>query len=90
MSADDDDSVRKPPLKHQESGSHVHVDGVNASIIRAKNSRQQVEDSAAKTGVFFPWRKQYKLWWGVTVFCTFATAFYETYMVAFGKGQLVV
>eukprot|EP00977_Amphora_coffeiformis_P007977 scaffold1799_cov191-Amphora_coffeaeformis.AAC.9 len=65
------------------------VAGVSASIIRATSSRQQIEQTAAAIGVWFPWNPRYKLWWGFTVACTILTAFYETYMVAFEPGGQV-
>jgi CRP-like cAMP-binding protein len=69
-------NTKQPPTNH----------AIHAGIIRASSSRQKVEESAFHTGVYFPWNKTYKLWWGFTVFCTFVTAFYETYQVAFGPG----
>jgi hypothetical protein len=94
ISADEDfhdDSLGKKhiPRRQDSGGTHTHVDGVNASIIRAKHSRTQVEESASHTGVFFPWNKKYKTWWAFTVAATFCTAFYEPYMCAFGDGGKV-
>ena len=67
----------------------VTVAGVSASMIRATNSRQVVQETAQRSGIWFPWSPRYKLWWAVTVACTILTAFYETYMVAFGRGGRV-
>jgi CRP-like cAMP-binding protein len=78
---------KQPPRRMDSSTvGGEHVKGIHAGIIRASSSRQKVEELASNTGVWFPWNQAYKLWWGFTVFCTFFTAFYETYQIAFGPG----
>ena len=82
-----DDDLDDDDPSNRSAGKSVS--GVSASIIRATSSRTAVQATAAAQGVWFPWNPRYKLWWGITVACTILTAFYETYMVAFGTGGRV-
>jgi ankyrin repeat protein len=57
------------------------------SNIRTATDRVRVLEENV-FGVFFPWNKHYKTWWGFTVCAAIFTIFFETYEIAFPPAGL--
>mmetsp|Transcript_105686 Transcript_105686/g.305801 ORF Transcript_105686/g.305801 Transcript_105686/m.305801 type:complete len:295 (-) Transcript_105686:17-901(-) len=58
------------------------LDGVKIGKVHSPSERKQLQDENSGC-IVWPWSKNYKIWWGVTVFCAVLTVFTETYAVAF-------
>jgi hypothetical protein len=72
-----DESVHKA-LKTRPSG-----------VRESHSSDQLLVAEAQISGVFFPWNKQYKIWWTFTCVAAIFTYFFETYEIAFGSDNIV-
>jgi hypothetical protein len=65
-----------------QRGKSMH--GNFSSKVTATDKKKILDEK--KRGIFLPWSKQYRTWWGFTVAAAIATVFFETHYIAFQRG----
>jgi hypothetical protein len=64
----------------------AHLESVKVGKVNSVSKRKLIEEES-EAHVIWPWSKNYKSWWSVTVFCAVLTVFTETYGVAFSPAD---
>ena len=69
----------------QDQPASYFVEGIATS---ADRKRVEEERRNIRGVVFYPWSRNYKIWWGITVFGAISTIFTETYKISFEPAGL--
>lgn len=62
------------------------LDSIKVGKVNSISKRKLIEEQSNAI-VIWPWNKNYKSWWGLTVFCAVLTVLTETYAVAFSPAD---